>query len=163
LITNRFRTTSHAQYLPSYVRWLLEGLANPDNDEIRRLYKQSNRLCFDHLRQSLDKAIPASTAGLEILLADALETLKPLDSDLRGHISKYDYDKKAPRSEGEQFSWLRAIYFFTGRREGDNPKPEFSDSQTEVLNAESQRCRVKKISASLFLCISPEGRRDGVR
>ena len=87
-------------------------------------------LCFDHLRQSLDKAVPASAARLEILLEDALETLKTLDNDLRGHISKYDYDKKAPRSEGEQFSWLRAIYFFTGRREGDNPKPEFSDSQT---------------------------------
>lgn len=114
----------------SYVRWLLEGLADPDNDETRRLYKQSSRLCFDHLRQSLDKAEPASAAGLEILLEDALETLKSLDADLRGHISKYDYDKKAPRSAAEQFSWLRAVYFFAGRREGDNPKPEFSDSQT---------------------------------
>lgn len=114
----------------SYVRWLLEGLADPDNDETRRLYKLSNRVCFDHLRQALDKAVPASAAGLQFLLDDALETLKTLDADLRSHISKYDYDKRSPRSEGEQFSWLRAVYFFAGRREGDNPRPEFSDSQT---------------------------------
>lgn len=114
----------------SYVRWLLEGLSDPERDETRRLYKQSNRLCFDHLRQALDKAVPASAAGLEFLLDDALETLKALDADLRGHIAKYDFDKRAPRSEAEQFSWLRAVYFFAGRREGDNPKPEFSDSQT---------------------------------
>lgn len=113
----------------SYVRWLLEGLADPDNDETRRLYKQSNRLCFEHLRQALDKAVPASANGLEFLLEDALVTLKALDSDMRGHIAKYDYDKKAPRSEAEQFSWLRAVYFFAGRREGENPKPGFSDLQ----------------------------------
>lgn len=114
----------------SYVRWLLEGLADPENDETRRLYKQSNRLCFDHLRQALDKAEPASAAGLEVLLEDALETLKSLDADLRSHIAKFDYDKRAPRSAAEQFSWLRAVYFFAGRREGDNPKPEFTDLQT---------------------------------
>ena len=113
----------------SYVRWLLEGLSDPDNDETRRLYRQSNRLCFDHLRQSLDKAVPASAAGLEFLLEDSLEMLKALDGDLRVHISKYDYDKKAPRTEAEQFSWLRAVYFFAGRREGENPKPGFSDRQ----------------------------------
>jgi hypothetical protein len=115
----------------SYVRWLLEGLADPDNDETRRHYQRSNRLCFDHLRQCLDKAVPASAAGLEFLLDDSLETLKALDNDLRGHIAKYDFDKNAPRSQAEQFSWLRAIYFFAGRREGDNPKPEFSNSQDE--------------------------------
>jgi hypothetical protein len=113
----------------SYVRWLLEGLADADNDETRRLYKQSNRLCFEHLRLALDKAVPASAAGLEFLLEDSLEMLKALDNDMRGHIAKYDYDKKAPRTEAEQFSWLRAVYFFAGRREGENPKPGFSDLQ----------------------------------
>lgn len=115
----------------SYVRWLLEGLSDPERDETRRLYQQSNRLCFDHLRQAIDKAVPASAAGLQFLLEDTLENLKALDADLRGHISKYDYDKRAPRSQAEQFSWLRAVYFFAGRREGENPKPEFSDSQGE--------------------------------
>ncbi len=111
----------------SYVRWLLEGLADPEHDETRQLYQKSNRLCFDHLRQSLDKAVPNSAPGLEFLLEDTLVTLKNLDTDLRGHIAKYDWDKKStPRSAAEQFSWLRAIYFFAGRREKDNPKPDFS-------------------------------------
>jgi hypothetical protein len=115
----------------SYVRWLLEGLSDLERDETRRLYQQSGRLCFDHLRQALDKAVPASAAGLEFLLEDALETLSSLENDLRGHISKYDYDKKTPRSAAEQFSWLRAVYFFAGRREGENPEPGFSHSQPE--------------------------------
>jgi hypothetical protein len=119
----------------SYVRWLLEGLADPDNDETRRLYQQSNRLCFDHLRQCLDRAVPASAAGLEFLLEDAIATLKTLDSDMRAHIAKYDFDKNAPRSEGEQFSWLRAVYFLAGRREGENPKPAFGARQEDPTNA----------------------------
>lgn len=112
----------------SYARWLLEGLSDPNNDEIRRLYQQSNRLCFDHLRQALDSATHIHAEGLAFLLTDSIATLQMLDNDMRGHITKYDFDKNAPRTQGEQFSWLRAIYFFAGRREGDNPKPEFSDS-----------------------------------
>lgn len=111
----------------SYVRWMLEGLSDTGNDETRRLYQESNRVCFEHLRQALDKATSTSAPGLEFLLEDTLSTLQNLDTDLRGHIAKYDWDKKGtPRTEAEQFSWMRAIYFFAGRRDKDNPKPGFS-------------------------------------
>ncbi|MBI3361157.1 MAG: hypothetical protein HY023_08605 [Chloroflexi bacterium] len=108
----------------AHLRWLLEGLAQPQSD-FRNWYLHSDRLCFPHLRRALELAGPETEAGMEFLLCDALGYLTALRADLDEYVGKQAWDRRVEAmTEAEKVSWLKALRFFGGNeRSQDGHRP----------------------------------------